>query len=104
MWFLSFGIGSSSGGRSVLISRWWWPVFGRSIPAGATPMPLRPMRTQSLPPWMTWPSCGQMMYSLAPGGEDVFWAWAAVIPSAVAQAIRANLRSIGEPPRYSWLE
>jgi hypothetical protein len=25
--------------------RWWWPVLGAAMPAGATPMPDKPKRT-----------------------------------------------------------
>jgi hypothetical protein len=42
---LLFGIGRSGGGRSASTIRWWWPVFGLSTPAGATPMPRRPNQT-----------------------------------------------------------
>jgi hypothetical protein len=39
---ITIGYFNSSGERVVSISRWWWPVFGLSTPAGAMPTPVSP--------------------------------------------------------------
>ena len=59
--------------RNDLVERWQIDVDEQMVvagigflnPAGATPAPLRPMRTQNLPPGITCPSAGQMIYTLA---------------------------------------
>jgi len=58
----SAGIGSlraSPDGMSASISRWWWPVFSCSTPAGATPMSFRPKTTVTGDVTVA-PSCGAM--------------------------------------------
>ena len=42
--------------------------IGKLTPAGAIPTPLNPMRSQNLPPGMTAPSVGQMIYAVAVAG------------------------------------
>ena len=35
-------MGNLKSGKSALIIKWWWPVFGMLYPAGATPKSFKP--------------------------------------------------------------
>src|SRR5689334_16627240 len=62
------------------------------MPAGATPALLRPMRTQNLPPGITCPSAGQMMYTFALSGMGFGSATARPQVAAKVAAAHASRR------------
>src|SRR6185503_7887667 len=71
-----------------------WPASGRSVPAGATPMPLRPNTTRT--GFVTVAaSAGSMMYAIAPAGAGLRTNAAGAGDGAAAGAAAAGAVAAG---------